>query len=111
MSLTVRARPKAYHKQLQARHHRQSLHYHKPYLPYLPMLLIVGFGMLVNRGWADFSPINALGNPAYQQTRLDILTGNHSSNLYLGVLAVTFLAFVVLLLSHWYRFHRMLNRG
>ena len=52
MALATRSAPKAHHRKRQAHHHRQSRHYLKPYWPYLPMLVIVGLGLLVNSVWS-----------------------------------------------------------
>ncbi len=52
MALATRSRPKAHHRKRHAGHHRHSRHYLKPYWPYLPMLLIVGLGLLVNSVWS-----------------------------------------------------------
>ncbi len=52
MALATRPAPQAHHRKRQAHHHRQSRHYLRPYWPYLPMLLIVGLGLLVNSAWS-----------------------------------------------------------
>jgi uncharacterized protein YkwD len=43
-----RKRPPAYHKKVSGGHHKRSKAYHKTYWPYLPMLLIVLAGTLLN---------------------------------------------------------------
>ncbi len=70
MALATRSKPPAHYKKRQAQHHRRSKHYLKSYLPYLPMLLIVGSGLLINNLWSrptqvlgasrDFSSISLL---------------------------------------------------
>lgn len=55
MSLT-KSRPKrtpTQHKKRAGAHHRKSKQYMKTYWPYLPMLLIVGLGLLVNTLWSS----------------------------------------------------------
>lgn len=52
MALATRPRPKAHHRKRQGHHHRHSGNYLKPYWPYLPMLIIVGLGLLVNSAWS-----------------------------------------------------------
>lgn len=41
-----------HHKKRSGLHHKQSKHYGKPYWPYLPLVLIVGVGIVVNALWA-----------------------------------------------------------
>lgn len=59
MALATRPKPKSHHKKRQAQHHRQSKHYVKAYWPYLPMLLIVGVGIMVNSLWAQSGVLGA----------------------------------------------------
>ena len=40
------------HKKRSGQHHKQSKHYAKPYWPYLPLLAIVGIGIIVNSTWS-----------------------------------------------------------
>lgn len=52
MALATKPKKRAaYHKKRVAQHHRHSKLYLKPYLPYLPMLLIVGLGLFINSLW------------------------------------------------------------
>lgn len=53
MTLVPKTKPVAtlQHKKRAGRHHKQSRHYAKPYWPYLPLLLIVGFGLVFNSVW------------------------------------------------------------
>lgn len=51
MSLTTRPRPAAHSKKRQAGHHHQSKHYLKAYWPYLPMLMTIGLGLMINSLW------------------------------------------------------------
>lgn len=52
MALATRSKPPAHTRKRQGDHHRHTKHYLKSYWPYLPMLLIVGLGLLVNSAWA-----------------------------------------------------------
>jgi uncharacterized protein YkwD len=52
MALATRPKSTVHHRKRQARHHRQSKQYLKPYWPYLPMLLIVGLGLFINNAWS-----------------------------------------------------------
>jgi len=58
MALATRPQPSAYHKKRHAQHHRHSKPYLKTYWPYLPMLMIVGVGLVINSVW---SASNVLG--------------------------------------------------
>lgn len=53
MALATRPRPKAHELKRQGGHHRHSKRYLNSYWPYLPMLLIVGLGLLVNSAWSS----------------------------------------------------------
>jgi hypothetical protein len=54
MTLVPKAKPPTtiHHKKRSGEHHRQSKHYGKAYWPYLPLLVIVGVGLLVNAFWS-----------------------------------------------------------
>lgn len=54
MTLVPKTKPVAaiHHKKRSGTHHRQSKHYTKPYWPYLPLLLIVGLGLVFNSVWS-----------------------------------------------------------
>ncbi len=51
MALTQKPRPAAHHKKRSAGHHRQGKHYLKAYWPYIPMLMTIGLGLVVNSLW------------------------------------------------------------
>ena len=51
MSLTTKPRPGAVHKQIRAAHHRKSKHYLKTYWPYIPVVIIAGFGLYIASHW------------------------------------------------------------
>ena len=66
-----------HHKKRGGQHHRQTDSYLKHYWPYIPMLLIVGLGLLVNSLWsnqavlgvnADFSSSSLLQDTNVQRT-------------------------------------------
>ncbi|MFI5275245.1 MAG: CAP domain-containing protein [Candidatus Saccharimonadales bacterium] len=44
--------PTIHHKKRSGLHHKQSKHYAKPYWPYLPLIAIVGIGILINSAWS-----------------------------------------------------------
>lgn len=49
---TKRRVPVHHKKRMGAHHHTQSKHYSKTYWPYLPLLLIVGVGLVLSNSWA-----------------------------------------------------------
>lgn len=59
MALATKPKPKSHHKKRQAQHHRHSKHYVKAYWPYLPMLMIVGFGVFINSLWSQAGVLGA----------------------------------------------------
>jgi uncharacterized protein YkwD len=49
MAIATKPKPKSTsHKKRTGTHHKQTKQYHKSYWPYIPLLLIVGLGMLTN---------------------------------------------------------------
>lgn len=59
MALATRQKPNAHHRKRVAQHHRKDKPYLKTYWPYLPMLLIVGMGLIINTVWSN---TNVLGS-------------------------------------------------
>lgn len=57
MALTTRPKRTPSHKKRTAKHHSHSRGYLKSYWPYLPMLLIVGMGLLANSIWSNSSAV------------------------------------------------------
>lgn len=64
------------HKKRSGQHHRKSKHYLQAYWPYMPMLLIVGLGLVVNTIWSaggvlgatsDFSASSLLASTNQQR--------------------------------------------
>ncbi len=51
-----------HHRKRHGEHHKKSQHYTKPYWPYLPLLAIVGLGIVINMVWS--SPDGVLGTNA-----------------------------------------------
>lgn len=115
MALATRPKPKSHHKKRQAQHHRKTRLYLKPYWPYLPMAAIIATGAVINHNWYEngFSTTWS-SQPLFTPepvARVQILAGSLSPWVILGTLAITALAFAVFVFRHWYRFHRLLNRG
>ena len=119
MALATRPRPNVHHKKRRAQHHRHSRLYLKPYWPYLPMLAIMGTGVVVNRLWSGgipgvktaltLNPQFAAGAPPV--ARIQVLTGSQVTWIValVSVIAVTALALFVI--RDWYRLHRLINKG
>lgn len=57
--VTKPRRTSKHHKKRGGEHHHHSGHYLKTYWPYLPMLLIVGLGFLVNSLWSHQNVLGA----------------------------------------------------
>lgn len=55
MALAHRPKPRSADRKRHGHHHRRDKRYMSPYWPYLPMLLIVGLGILINGAWAKNS--------------------------------------------------------
>lgn len=81
MSIATRPRPQAHQRKRHAGHHRHTRRYLSPYRPYLPMLLIVGLGLLVNSVWSgggvlgsssDFSAASLLVDTNSERARLGV---------------------------------------
>jgi hypothetical protein len=54
MAIVSKAKKQPAHiRKLSGGHHRKSKSYSKPYWPYLPMLAVIGLGLLVNTLWAN----------------------------------------------------------
>lgn len=112
MAIATKPKPTIHHKKRRAQHHRKNKLYLKSYWPYLPMVAIVGVGAVINQtlygvslgssGWlAADTPI--------APTRLDALTGKSSWSLL--AITVTAVAAIILVATHWYRFHRLVRQG
>lgn len=52
MALATRPKPPAHSRKRYAGHHRHNKRYLSSYWPYLPMLVVVGLGLLVNSTWS-----------------------------------------------------------
>jgi uncharacterized membrane protein YidH (DUF202 family) len=111
MALKAKTKPSAYARKRQAQHHRRSKHYIKAYYPYLPMLAIAGGGYLLDKIWTPAKVNAASINDVAYPSRLSVITSDHSFVLLYIILGITFLAFALFIMLHWYRVQRVLNRG
>jgi hypothetical protein len=78
MALASRPKPKTHSRKRHGGHHRHDKQYLRSYWPYLPMLLIVGLGLMVNNTWShssvlgtksDFSAASFLSATNAERTR------------------------------------------
>lgn len=100
MALATRPKPTTSHKKRRGSHHRHSQHYLKPYWPYLPMLIVMGVGLLVNRAW----------NTGHE-TRLQAIVGSQDAVALNIVIIASGAAFALFTYRHWKRIHRYINKG
>jgi hypothetical protein len=88
MPLATKARPGAHHKKRQAKHHRRSKDYLKPYWPYIPLLLIISAGFALGNYLSN--PGHVLGTQSSFNSALLLSdtnqdrTSDHESNLLLS---------------------------
>jgi len=109
MALATRPKPTVSHKKRRGSHHRHNQHYLKPYWPYLPMLVIIGAGLLVNSIWTIQA--SAIAASAGQTTRLQTLLGSPNTTALSVVVIASGAAFALFVYRHWHRIHRMINRS
>lgn len=85
MALTTRPRPSIHSKKRQAGHHHQSKHYMKAYWPYLPMLMTIGIGLVVNSLWYGHQRVlgasSDFSNSALLQYTNDYRVKSHEATL------------------------------
>ncbi len=99
MSLTTKPRPGSVHKKIKAGHHRVTKNYLKPYWPYLPIIAIIGAGIVAAGIW--HSPVAANSTPSL--TALSFSTVLESS---IGVAALA-----IFFLRHAFAWHKVFVRG
>ncbi|MDB5176132.1 MAG: hypothetical protein JWM81_990 [Candidatus Saccharibacteria bacterium] len=61
----------AHHKKRVAGHHKKNSHYVKTYWPYLPMLFVVGLGMIANSVWGGSHSVLGASSDYSSQALLD----------------------------------------
>jgi len=86
MALATRPKPTVNHKKRQAQHHRHSKGYLKAYWPYLPMILIVAGGLMINSLWASTGHV--LGTQSDFSTS-SLLNATNTDRLYANEAALT----------------------
>lgn len=99
MSLSNKKKPGINHKKINAHHHRHTKNYLKTYWPYIPILLIVGIGLIINMLWKE-SPSPYTNVRLANFTYYDILESS------IGIIALT-----IFLLRHAFAWHKVLIRG
>lgn len=113
MAIASRPKPKVQHKKRKAQHHAHTTAYLKPYWPYLPMLAIVGLGVLVNSHWPE-SLTNmsySISSSASSVSRVEAITGNQNGIALMLVILMTTIAAAIFVFQHWFRVKRALNQG
>ena len=110
MALATRPKPKVHHRKRQAKHHRQSKLYLKPYLPYLPMFAVIGLGVIANKFWPA-SLNSGLITSGQGQTRIETMIGSQNGIGLALIIIMSALAAAILLFRHWFRIQRTLNKG
>ncbi len=111
MALATRPRPTAHTRKRQAKHHRQNKHYIKAYLPYLPMLAIVLGGVVLNKIWTPSGVAAQSVNVGSVPDRIGAIAGSSNITAFYIVLGVSIAAFLIFVIRHGYRFHRLINKG
>jgi len=71
---------KPHHKKRHGHHHKVSKHYAKTYWPYLPMLLIVGVGILLNTLWSTKNAVLSYATSVSATTLLQETNVQRSQN-------------------------------
>lgn len=94
-------------------HHKHTSAYMKTYFPYLPILAVVGVGVVLNKSLDDAAlfdstgSVSGLGYP----TRIEAIAGTSGNWALLAVVLIAGLAMAAFIFLHWYRVQRTLNRG
>lgn len=120
MALSTRPKPKAHDRKRQAKHHAHGKNYLKTYWPYLPMLTIIGVGVVVNRTLQSSALLGKsvsgsifVGSrfSSQESTRIQNLLGNQSQSVFIVTLAVAAAAIIYFGFTYWLRISRLLSKG
>lgn len=125
MAIATKPKLQKHDKKRKALHHRQSQHYLKSYLPYLPMLLVVVVGLAVNVLWTPRAAVSGISNnplavaipqaaisPTTDQlSRMQFLTGSSATWLMPAVSATAFIILTLWLAHYGLRLRKVLVRG
>lgn len=125
MAIATKPKLQKHDKKRKALHHRQSQHYLKSYLPYLPMLLVVVVGLAVNVYWASTSGSNvATNNPlialpdqtsvsttAANISRIQLLSGGSNAWLLPLISTIGLIILIVWLTTYGLRLRKVIVRG
>jgi hypothetical protein len=96
MTLTAKPRSGQAHKKIHASHHKHTKNYLKTYWPYLPIGVIIVFGILIDHYWH----IEAHPTRLTAYTYFDVIESS------IGLLALC-----IFLLRHAFAWHRVLVKG
>jgi uncharacterized protein YkwD len=79
MALTTSRPKKTTHtRKRQAKHHKRGKHYMKAYWPYIPILAVMGLGLIINTAWNKTSVLGAARN--FSSSRLLSATNEQRTN-------------------------------
>jgi|GEM_PF-1300881 hypothetical protein len=116
MALATRPKPTTHDRKRQAQHHTHGKSYLKTYWPYLPMFAIIAGGVLTNRALYHEPLISpdagaAIGSPSATARIQNLIGGPQANWIFLAALIFTLIAFTYFIASHWYRLHKVINKG
>jgi hypothetical protein len=94
--------PSITEKKIKARHHRRSKNYLKTYWPYIPILTIIGCGILIHYYW--HTPTTT------QTSSFSLILTNYT---YYNVLesSIGIIALAIFMLRHAFAWHKVFVRG
>lgn len=94
MSLTAKKRPSQVHSKIKAHHHRQTKSYLKTYWPYIPIISIIGIGLIINYLW----------HTSHQQVPIKL-----TNYTYYNILesSIGVIALAIFLLRHAFAWHKV----
>jgi uncharacterized membrane protein YidH (DUF202 family) len=117
MALATRPKPNTHDRKRQAGHHHHGKSYLETYWPYLPMFAVVAGGALLNSALYRTSLATPKagavisGASTGSSSRIQTLLGTQANWILFAVIIVTAITFTLFIVSHWYRLHRLMNKG
>ena len=98
MSLTPKQHHGQVHKKIKADHHRRNKNYLKTYWPYIPIIGIIGLGVLINNNWHTQVPQTSVTLSSY-------------SSFTIIEYFIYITALVIFLLRHAFAWHKVFVKG
>ena len=99
MSLTPKQRHGQVHKKIKADHHRRNKNYLKTYWPYIPIIGIIGLGVLINHYWS-----------ITQTPQTGMALSSYSSFTIIEYF-IYISALIIFLLRHAFAWHKVFVKG